>query len=152
LVRLLGDGLKGAVAMGLARELRLAPTASMFCLVAVVLGHVGLVQLGFHGGRGVAPCRGGLLVFDYGIVLVLGALAVLCLLLIRPFVLAGLAALVATPLWLFVVGFPLSSVFGLSALTLVILLAHRTHLREALGGGWLGASEERAKEAKRSVP
>ena len=53
---------KGAVAVGLAALAGAGDTLEAACLLAVVAGHVLPVQLRLHGGRGLSPALGGLLV------------------------------------------------------------------------------------------
>ena len=68
---------------------------------------------------------------------------------VRSFVLAGLLAFAITPLALFLLDFPLNSVFGLSALTLLILVAHRKNIPEEIDKLMTG---RKLKTEKRTVP
>ena len=57
---LLLDLAKGAVAVELPAQLHATAWARALALAAVVAGHVWPVQLGFRGGKGVAPSVGAL--------------------------------------------------------------------------------------------
>ena len=65
---------------------------------------------------------------DYLIAGVFSGLFLLLWATLRNLVLAGLLAFAITPLALFLLDFPLNSVFGLSALALLILVAHRKNI------------------------
>lgn len=55
------DIIRGAAAVALAVYLYAAPSAAGIALLAVVIGHIHPVQLGFRGGKGAAPLIGGAL-------------------------------------------------------------------------------------------
>jgi len=114
----------------------------------VAAGHIWPMQLWFRGGKGVATSLGAILVFDYVIALVYAGLFLALFGLMRNFVLAGLLAFAITPLALFLAGFPLTSVFGLSALAVLILIAHRKNVREEMSKV---LSEDKIKNGKRAV-
>jgi len=124
---------KGMLAMWLAEYFRINPTATMLTMLAVTTGHVWPAQLWFRGGKGVATSLGALLMFSYFIVLTFTGLFLALYGVVRNFVLAGLLAFAITPLALFLLDFPLTSVFGLSALALVILIAHRKNIPDEIG-------------------
>lgn len=65
----IGDAAKAALAVGLARWLfgHGPDWVWMLALIAVVMGHVWPVQLGFRGGKGIACAIGGLLILDPGL-------------------------------------------------------------------------------------
>src|SRR2546422_7682847 len=71
IVTLLIDGSKGALAIWLANFFRATPDLKVACLVAVIVGHNWPLQLGFHGGKGIATSIGALLAYDSVIVLIL---------------------------------------------------------------------------------
>ena len=124
---------KGMLAMWLAEYFRINPTATMLTMLAVTTGHVWPAQLWFRGGKGVATSLGALLMFGYFIALTFTGLFLALYGVVRNFVLAGLLAFAITPLALFLLDFSLTSVFGLSALALVILIAHRKNILEEIG-------------------
>ncbi len=143
------DFCKGLLAVWLAQYLRINPTGAVLTMIAVAIGHVWPAQLWFHGGKGVATSLGAVLMFDYSIGALFGGLFLVLFAGVRSFVLAGLLAFAITPLALFLLDFPLNSVFGLSALTLLILVAHRKNIPEEIDKLMTG---RKLKTEKRTVP
>ena len=127
------DFAKGMLAIWLAEYFRINPTATVLTMLAVTTGHVWPAQLWFRGGKGVATSLGALLMFGYFIALTFAGLFLALYGVVRNFVLAGLLAFAITPLALFLLDFPLTSVFGLSALALVVLVAHRKNIPDEIG-------------------
>jgi len=124
---------KGMLAVWLAEYFRVSPTATVLTMLAVTTGHVWPAQLWFRGGKGVATSLGALAMFGYFITLTFAALFLALFGVVRNFVLAGLLAFALTPLALFLLDFPLTSVFGLSAMALLILIAHRKNIPDEIG-------------------
>lgn len=128
------DLLKGIAAVAVARALGLGDLALGIAVVAVVIGHVLPVQLGFRGGKGIAPSIGALLAYDAWVLLVsaiafglaYGASG-------RRFVPSGLAACVLAPMAGLALRRPSVEVAVLAALAVVVLAAHRGNIRDALG-------------------
>ena len=127
------DFAKGMLAVWLAEYFRINPTATVLTMLAVTTGHVWPAQLWFRGGKGVATSLGALLVFGYFIALIFTGLFLAVYAVVRNFVLAGLFGFALTPLALLLLNFPLTSVFGLSALALLILIAHRKNIPDEIG-------------------
>jgi glycerol-3-phosphate acyltransferase PlsY len=132
LLTVLCDFCKGLLAVWLAQYLRLNPTGTVLAMVAVALGHIWPVQLWFHGGKGVATSLGAVLMFDHFIAATFAVLFLVLFAATRSYVLAGLFAFAITPLVLFLLDFPLASVFGLSALALLVLIAHRKNIPDEM--------------------
>lgn len=121
------DLAKGALAAGLA--LAVAPGWVGPAMVAVVLGHVRPIQLGGHGGRGLAPGFGALVVVSPIVaVAAAGAFAVLTLL-SRSTLVPVLVATVAAPLLAASLGLPATVVAGIAGAAAVVVLAHAGHVR-----------------------
>ena len=149
LLTVLCDFSKGLLAVWLAEYFRVNPTGVVLTMLAVAIGHVWPAQLWFHGGKGVATSLGAVLMFDYLIAGVFSGLFLLLCATLRNFVLAGLLAFAITPLALFLLDFPLNSVFGLSALALLILVAHRKNIPAEMDKLVIG---RKLKADKRTVP
>jgi glycerol-3-phosphate acyltransferase PlsY len=71
--------------------------AAAAALVAVVLGHVAPVQLGFRGGRGLGPGVGGLIVLDPVVAVIAVVVAAVSTLATRAFTASGLVGAIAAP-------------------------------------------------------
>jgi glycerol-3-phosphate acyltransferase PlsY len=143
------DFFKGLLAVWLAEYFRISPTGAVLTMIAVACGHVWPAQLWFHGGKGVATSLGAVAMFDQVIAAIFAGMFLVLFALIRNFVLAGLLAFAITPLALFLLDFPLDSVFGLSALALLILIAHRRNIPDEIGRITMG---RKLKSDKRAVP
>ena len=143
------DFFKGLLAVWLAEYFRISPTGAVLTMIAVAGGHVWPAQLWFHGGKGVATSLGAVVMFDHVIAAIFAGMFLVLFALIRNFVLAGLLAFAITPLALFLLDFPLDSVFGLSALALLILIAHRRNIPDEIGRITMG---RKLKSDKRAVP
>lgn len=131
-VTLLGDMLKGALAIYCARLFGWSEPWQIAMLCAVVIGHNWPVQLGLRGGKGVATSFGALLVFDpVMMVTLLGVLAVF-LLSIRKRVLSGMLVYLLIPLIAVFFGHEGGSIMLLAAMTALIVFSHGENLRAEL--------------------
>ncbi len=131
---LLGDAGKGAVAAAIGRVTGAAPDVLALMGLAVVLGHMFPVTLGFRGGKGVATMLGVVLVTMPAV----GGLLLLIWLIVagltRYSSLAGLVAALALPglAWQ-LDGRPAMILLG-GALLLLILIRHRENMRRLWRG------------------
>ncbi len=127
------DMLKGAVALGAAILLGLPTTLMPWLILAVVTGHVLPLQLGFHGGKGLSPGFGALMMYDWRLAAgILAATTLIWLATGRPRpVLCLAAALVFTPLAAVFLGHTLVDAAGLAAAIGLILWAHRSNMQAA---------------------
>lgn len=124
----LGDLLKGALAVGLARWVELPSLGLVAALLAVVAGHLWPVQLGGRGGKGASTALGGVLILNFWLGLTTVALALFFLVLIRSFTRAGMIATALAPLAAWYLGLDSVLVFGVVALILLLLYAHRENV------------------------
>lgn len=124
------DCLKGVIVVWLARSLRLRPSVLLLMMIAAVVGHLYPLQLRLRGGKGIATSVGALLAYNYLIVLTLLGLLGVIWLPLRNFVLSGLAAFAVLPLALYLLHFPMADIWGVIAMTGLILLAHRRNISE----------------------
>jgi glycerol-3-phosphate acyltransferase PlsY len=98
LMTLAGDALKGVLAVVAARQFGLPDTVVALVALAVFLGHLYPVFLGFKGGKGVATAAGVLLALDPVLGIVTLAVWLLVAYVSRYSSLAALCAAVAAPL------------------------------------------------------
>ncbi len=103
--------------------------------MAVVVGHVLPVQLGFCGGNGVAPSIGALRAYDAWVMLGSAVIAGLTYVMSdRRLVPSGLVAYALAPVTGFALRRPTVEVAALAGLAVGVLAAHRGNIRRALGG------------------
>jgi glycerol-3-phosphate acyltransferase PlsY len=129
---LLGDSLKGALALLLARMFHVSAWAAGLVVVAVIAGHVWPLALQFRGGRGIATAVGAYLAYDPYIALLLLGITFALMVLRRGFILSGLAAFLLLPLAAGALDFPVHEVLPLAGASAIILYAHRERIRTTL--------------------
>lgn len=126
------DLTKGTLAAAAARWLGADTAEQILALLAVVAGHIWPVQLGFRGGKGIAPFLGALAVAEPRFLLGFAAAFALAYPILRRFTLAGLVAVALLPAAAVLLRSPPLAVAGLAASGLLILIAHRRNLREEI--------------------
>jgi glycerol-3-phosphate acyltransferase PlsY len=124
----LGDALKGALAVGLARWVDLPSIGLVAALLAVVAGHLWPVQLEGRGGKGASTALGGVLVLNLWLGLSTLGMAAVFLALTRSFTRAGIIAIALTPVAAWLLGLDFVLVMGVLVLVLLLLFAHRDNL------------------------
>ena len=130
-ITVLGDFIKGALAVWLARKLSNDDFSAALAVPAVVAGHLWPAQLKFRGGKGVTTSLGALLVFDYRLALTFAVLFGIIFVFTRRTLLPAMFAFVCLPAacWFFAQsGFVIGAIAVLSA---AVLFAHRKNLAEA---------------------
>lgn len=133
IITLLGDSLKGVLAVVLARKFEVSVPAVSLVMVAVIAGHIWPPALQFRGGRGIATAIGAYLTYDPGIALVLLCTTGVLMVFRRGFILSGLAAFLVLPMIAYVLDFQGHAVAALAGSAAIILFAHRERIRKAFG-------------------
>lgn len=135
---LIGDILKGALPVVLARVLIDGEAAQVAAGVGAVVGHVWPVWLGFRGGAGVATGVGAALAMNPFVVLAAAIVFVLCVAVVRIMSVASLAGTLALA-----VGFVIFTLADLSPAAYIVfaILAgaliwwrHRSNIQRLLTG------------------
>ena len=129
---LFGDFFKGVIAMAIALVLQLEPWAILLSLLAVVIGHIWPVQLGFRGGKGIAVTFGALLIFDYFLVIGITVVFLLVFGILKRYLISGLFGIATLPLISVLLKQPIVNTIGLVVLVFVILFAHRENIRRTI--------------------
>ena len=135
---LLGDALKGLVAVLLARWLQsyfgLADEVVAAVAVAVLAGHMWPLFFGFKGGKGVATALGVLLALSWPVALICAAVWLMMAFGLRISSLAALTATVISPLAaMFLVQQP-SWQAAIALIAALVLLRHRSNIQNLLSG------------------
>jgi glycerol-3-phosphate acyltransferase PlsY len=123
-----GDSIKGALAVGLARFFSTDDAFAGLALLAVVAGHIWPAQLRFRGGKGVVTSLGALVIFDVRLACAFALLFVLARAVVRKSVLPGLIAFAALPLAGLFLERPPATIAITSLLAALILATHRKNL------------------------
>ena len=130
LATIVGDVAKGAAAAGAAVLLGLEAWGFWLVAFAVVAGHIWPAQLGFRGGKGAATAGGTLLVFDFWVVVVFTLIVLLMFVVFRRTTPSGLVAVTALPAVAAILGYTFVDIAGIIALVTVVLVAHRSNIRQ----------------------
>lgn len=135
---LLGDALKGLVAVVLARCLQDALTLSDITIamvaVAALVGHMWPLFFGFKGGKGVATALGVLLALSPATALVCAAIWLVMAFGFKVSSLAALAATVAAPLVAFwLMPYP-SWAWATVVIAVLVLYRHKSNIQNLLQG------------------
>ena len=135
---LLGDALKGLVAVLLARWLQsyfgLADEVVAAVAVAVLVGHMWPLFFGFKGGKGVATALGVLLALSPVTALVCAAIWLVMAFGFKVSSLAALAATVAAPLVAFwLMPYP-SWAWATVVIAVLVLYRHKSNIQNLLQG------------------
>jgi len=126
------DALKGTLAV-LATRYVAGPELALVAGFGAFIGHLFPVWLRFRGGKGVATFIGLLLAFAWPIVIGYGAVWLATAYLTRYSSVAALAACTATPLLLWLFGYPEpAELFAL--LAIIVWISHRTNIARLIAG------------------
>jgi glycerol-3-phosphate acyltransferase PlsY len=131
---LVGDMLKGTVAVLVGARFLGGPEAALAAGVGAFLGHLFPVWLRFKGGKGVATYLGVLIGVKASIALIFAAIWLSLAYLFRYSSLAALVASLLTPLLLwFWVGMPKAALV-MAGLTVLLWIMHRENIARLLAG------------------
>lgn len=144
LLVVLGDGLKAAAAMGLARWLA-GPEAMLYAGGVAVIGHIFPLYYGFKGGKGVMSAAAMILVFDWRMFLVMLAVFAATVALTRYVSLASILAAVSfLPAMLWFHRGNLAYALFSGGLAALVIWKHRSNIRRLAQGteSKLGSSKK----------
>ena len=134
ILTLVGDVAKGLIPVLAVGLLGLGETVQAATAVAVVVGHMFSIFLGFSGGKGIATGFGALL----GLAPLATLLALVAFIIIfaasRIVSLASVATALITPPLLAVLAYPRPSLLAVSLLVLLIIVRHRDNMRRLWKG------------------
>jgi glycerol-3-phosphate acyltransferase PlsY len=135
LITLIGDGGKGALAVGLAWQLFASADAQALAGGAAFVGHLFPVWLRFKGGKGVATFFGTMIAIAWPAGLLAGATWILIALVFRLSSLAALAAAALAPLYVFLTGqTPEAKLWLAIFMAVLIFVRHHENIRRLLNG------------------
>ena len=134
LLTLIGDALKGWVAMWLAGKLGADEVGIAIAGIAAFLGHVFPLFLKFKGGKGVATAVGVLAGFSGMLALICAGVWLLIAVLTRYSSLAALIASAASPAIAAWMGLGEIELIAISAMTAALILRHRDNIKRLFAG------------------
>ena len=135
IVTLLGDVLKGYVAVALAARFTQGdPVAVALATVAAVVGNCWSVFLGFRGGKGVATGLGALLLLVPWATLAALPVFVAVVATFRFVSLGSLLAALCVPLGAVLLGYPRASVLAALAVALIVVGRHHANIARLRAG------------------
>lgn len=128
----IGDALKGALVIFVAKWLGFGVVVELFALFAVTLGHVYPLFLKFHGGMGVSTFIGGMLAFNPLLFAVFMGLFFVFYPFLKSFTLAGLSAVLFMPFLVLAFSYGMPVFIAACLLSLLLLFTHRDDLKQKL--------------------
>jgi glycerol-3-phosphate acyltransferase PlsY len=139
---LLGDALKGVLAVAAAQQLAarfaLSEWTVPLALLAVFLGHVFPVFFGFRGGKGVATALGVLLPLDWRVALIAAAVWVAVFLVSRISSLSALVAIVVTTFASIYFFGPSATLWALLVMLALLIWRHTDNIKKLFKGSESG--------------
>jgi glycerol-3-phosphate acyltransferase PlsY len=128
-ITFLGDAVKGAVVIALARYLHFSETIQLLGLWIAIIGHLWPVTLKFKGGKGISTFIGGIITFNPIIALVIILAFLILYPLTKSLTLGGLGAFIAIPVFLFYQHYTGWSCILAIILILTLILAQAEDIR-----------------------
>ncbi len=117
----LGDAIKGAIVVSMAKYLFEDSTFVMLALLAVIIGHIFPILFKGKGGKGISTFIGGLIAFDYLIALTLIVVFIIFYLIFKGFTKPGLITIACFPVCIILYSYSIGTTI-LSALIIVLIL------------------------------
>lgn len=134
LLTLIGDALKGWIAMQIAAALGADGVGVVVAGVAAFFGHVFPLFLKFKGGKGVATALGVLAGLSGWLALICAGVWLVVAFVTRYSSLAALLAAVAAPAAALYLQLPPPAVFAATAMAAILVQRHRENIRRLLAG------------------
>ena len=128
IITLLGDAIKGMLAVALAQHFCSSQIIVALVFVAVLLGHIWPLFLQLRGGRGVATAIGAYSVFAPLLLVVFLVIATILVLAKRGVIYSGLITFALLPFVAFFMQLPIENIVAVFCSSLIILIAHRKYL------------------------
>lgn len=130
IITMLGDALKGLLAVLLTKHFLGSDALVSLSLFAVIVGHIWPIALGFRGGRGVATAVGAYVGYDYRIAFCYLFILLALMIFRRGVSVSGLGAFLLLPIVIYFMDGSLYIISSLVASSSIILFAHRERIRE----------------------
>ncbi|EEL34540.1 UPF0078 membrane protein [Bacillus cereus Rock3-28] len=120
-VTFLGDAIKGAIVVCIAKYLFEDATFVMLTLLTVIIGHIYPMLFKGRGGKGISTFIGGLIAFDYLIALTLIGIFIVFYLIFKGFTKPGLITIACLPFCMVFYSYSIGTTI-LSVLIIVLIL------------------------------
>jgi acyl phosphate:glycerol-3-phosphate acyltransferase len=128
IITFFGDALKGSLAIVVAKFAGFHADWQLIILFAVIMGHIYPIIHRFRGGKGVSTFIGGILTFDPYLFLLFSIIFIVIYFILRSFTIAGLIAIAALPVWMYILDFSLKDIIVACLLSALIIHAHRNNI------------------------
>lgn len=129
----LGDALKGAIVVALARYyFHFSEEIQLLGLTLAILGHIKPILLRFQGGKGISTFIGGIILFEPITVPVIIIGFLILYLFMKSFTFSGLAAFLFIPITHYFLHYSLLTCLIEIAILIILYLAHIENIKERL--------------------
>ncbi|PGM87518.1 glycerol-3-phosphate 1-O-acyltransferase PlsY [Bacillus cereus] len=118
----LGDAIKGAIVVYIAKYLFEDATFVMLALLAVIIGHIYPILFKGKGGKGISTFIGGLIAFDYLIALTLIGIFIVFYVIFKGFTKSGLITIACLPICM--IFYSYSSVTTILSVLIILLILY----------------------------
>ncbi|MGG1139758.1 glycerol-3-phosphate 1-O-acyltransferase PlsY [Bacillus mycoides] len=118
----LGDAIKGAIVVYMAKYLFEDSIFVMLSLLSVIIGHIYPLLFKGKGGKGISTFIGGLIAFDYLIALTLSCIFIIFYLIFKGFTKPGLITIACLPICM--IFYSYSIVTTIVSLFIIILILY----------------------------